>query len=469
MISAQVLSLMTALIQAPVPSYGGDIVIYERASGESILPGLTDTTGTKLINEAVFESLFTIDKNGKLVGQLAQDGFSYRDGVLKFKLRSHILLHNGETLQPRHIIDHFSRLTDRKYRAKHIVAPFTNLESSPNNQKVNISFSPQSSEFQIRTQPPYPDIARLLASPRAAVSVGNFGTGPFRLERDEPITAVSFLQHRRGAPYVDKLFYRPGISPFKARAALRSGEADIVFGVDKLDRKTENFGSRYESKRYEKFIVLQVGTRSRDLINASDLNNLRSAFNRKQLARRYLSGNAAPATNFFAHNQTLPRARKFERSRRERSMIVNKDSLASIRFAERIQFELVKRGLIVKVESLAGSDFKQRIADEEFDFALRSLTLNQTSPDSIASKLHRLLEVASDHQVFDEISDAKRMSDFAFASRKEQSSLLAKLERDLREAARFIVIAKQVPVSFWRKTLSNHDNGPTQLENLEKR
>ena len=55
------------------------------------------------------------------------------------------------------------------------------------------------------------------------------------------------------------------------------------------------------------------------------------------------------------------------------------------------------------------------------------------------------LEVASENRIFEQISSAKNMSTFALARREEQSSILAKLEKDLRESARIIVIAKQIP------------------------
>jgi|GEM_PF-3721105 len=469
MISGTIFGLMTVLSHAPLPSLGGTVVIYDRNSIDMLSPTTANTTGTKLLSTSVFETLFATDDKGKVTGQLADDNFSYKNGVLTFRLRPNLFLHNGQRLQHEHIINHFHRLAKKKdSSALHIVAPFTKRNSEESGPHLNISYSSESREFKIVTQPPYPDIMRLLSTPRSAIAVEGFGTGPFKVASVKPTILESFIQFRRGAPYIDRIEHIGNISPFKARAALRSGLADLIFGIDDLDRKTEAFAYAHASSDFEDFIVLQVGRNSEDLANSSDLNNLRSALNRNRLVRRYLSERASPATNFFAHNQKLPRSRQFEQSRKIRTMILNKDSVASIRFAERVQFELVKKGLTVKIKSIPPSEFQQKVARGEFDFALRSISLSQASQFSASSKLYRLLEVASENNVFEAVSNANQMSAFSKARREEQSNLLAKLEKDLRESARIIVIAKQVPLLIQRKAIFNKKEKTLRLEYLEK-
>ncbi|MEE2902361.1 MAG: ABC transporter substrate-binding protein [Myxococcota bacterium] len=464
-----IFGLMAVLTHAPLPSLGGTVVIYDRNPIEVLSPTRVNTTGAKLLSTSVFETLFATDKNGNVTGELAQDDFSYKNGVLTFKLRPHVFLHNGQPLQHEHIINHFYKLAEeRNGPALHIVAPFTQRGSEEINPKLNISYSSESGAFEIVTQPPYPDIMRLLSTSRSAISVEGLGTGPFKVTPTKTTTLESFIQFRRGAPYVDQIEHIGNISPFKARAALRSGAADFIFGIDDLDRKTETFAQGNESSNFEDFIVLQVGPNSDDLANFTDLNNLRSVLNRERLVRRYLSERASPATNFFAHHQKLPRSRRFEQTRKVRTMILNKDSVASIRFAERVQFELVKKGLTVKIKSLPTSEFQQKVTSGEFDFALRNISLSQASQSFASSKLHRLLEVASDYGVFKEIFNAKQMSAFAMARREEQSSLLAKLEKDLRESARLVVIAKQVPLVIQRKAILNREEKTLKFEYLEK-
>lgn len=460
---------MAVLTHAPLPSLGGTVVIYDRNPINILSPTKANTTGAKMLSASVFETLFATDNNGNITGELAEDDFSYKDGVLTFRLRPHLFLHNGQPLQHEHIINHFYELAKEKNGAAlHIVAPFTKPGSKETDPKLNISYTPESKKFKIITQPPYPDIVRLLSTHRSAISVKGSGTGPFKVTPAKTTTLESFTQFRRGAPYIDRIEHIGNISPFKARAALRSGAADFIFGIDDLDRKTETFAQANESSDFEDFIVLQVGRYSEDLANFSDMNNLRSALNRERLVRRYLSERASPATNFFAHNQKLPRSRRFEKSRKVRTMILDKDSVASIRFAERVQFELVKKGLTVKIDSFPTTEFQQRVASGEFDFALRNISLSQVSRSSASSKLHRLLEVASENNVFKEVSNSKQMSAFARARREEQSSLLAKLEKDLRESARFIVIAKQTPLVIKRNAILNRKEKTLQFEYLEK-
>src|SRR5439155_3882071 len=109
--------------------------------------------------------------------------------------------------------------------------------------ELGIRAGPGDDALTLTLAAPYPEAARLLASPRAGIAVARggalAGTGPFMAAPQgggsSELVLAPFVLHRAGRPFLDTLRFTAVPSAFGAKERLERGEASVALGPFDLE------------------------------------------------------------------------------------------------------------------------------------------------------------------------------------------------------------------------------------------
>lgn len=220
------------------PVTGGELTVAGTYPIESLDPhNLTGgaSTGTQLADRAIFSRLVGTDAGGKLVGDLATSWEPGADAVgtseWRFELRDGVTFSDDSPLTATDVVDSFNRMLALKGSN---AANFTGYTMT----------APSETEVVIKA--PKPDAAvpgkltgfYVIPSGIATDDVAFFeqpvGSGPFTVTKFTPGEVLELAPNKKFSgdkPKLDKVTIRT-IPELSARlTALRTGEADVVWGI----------------------------------------------------------------------------------------------------------------------------------------------------------------------------------------------------------------------------------------------
>lgn len=207
-------ALLTLLLGAPPPLYGGDVQVYLPPLELSELPWPLLGPVSGLPAAARYETLFVRSPDGSLEPGLVSAQLGPK-GILQLRLRPDIRRHDGASLRAPDIVAWLLELARPGSPHGHLVLDLEGGRARLGGEdrplgvraldatRLELSFAGSAEAWM-----------ELMARAEAGVFVlgpgGAVGTGPFAPVRDRPDRLSAFARHRDGRPYLDGVELRPG-------------------------------------------------------------------------------------------------------------------------------------------------------------------------------------------------------------------------------------------------------------------
>jgi peptide/nickel transport system substrate-binding protein len=193
------------------PHYGGTLRVEMRESPQSLDPAMQSATGPESLSRTVFETLVTLDSQGRAQPLLASSWQAEPGNQRwRFVVRSGVSFSDGTPLD-----------------ASAVVASLRN--SNPEWKTL-----PAGDTVIIETETPDPDLPTELALARHSIarrSNGLIGTGPFTIAQSNAGQRLALKandQYWAGRPFVDSIDVEFGKNDRDQMMALDLGKADVV-------------------------------------------------------------------------------------------------------------------------------------------------------------------------------------------------------------------------------------------------
>jgi len=243
---AVVLALSAARAQPAAPQRGGTIRVGITQEILNLDPHVATAFSSFQVLDLVYESLLRLNpRTLQIEPSLATSWTVSRDGLeYTFTLRRNATFHDGSTVDA----------SDVKYTIDRILDPNTKSPQASFLEPVKEVTVVTPFTVRITLKRPFAPFLSLLTGPSRGIVPVNFedkvgdprvkmlGSGPFQLAEFGP-GAVRLVRYDRywgrdaqgtPLPYADAVVYRVIPDPATLRAAVRSGEVDLIigFGVD---------------------------------------------------------------------------------------------------------------------------------------------------------------------------------------------------------------------------------------------
>ncbi len=439
------LCLLLGAIGAPRTPYGGALVGYVWSALES----------EATVERALYEPLYTLDVEGHLVPRLA-DGPPAVDGNrVTISLRPHLSAHDGTPVTAAGVAAWLTSLARRDARASFIVLPIAGAAERISGRDVALrAMALDETTLLIELAHPHPDYARLLAGAQAGVKLpGGAGAGPFQdsgAAEKGGVVLVPFLQHFVGRPFLDRVELRPLASRFGTTAIAKKDQAALVFGTPDSGRPEPVRALAWPSFAPREVLVLSIGerlaARRPELVTALD-----AAVNRGRLASRYLDGEATPAFTFL-EGKAPPEGPEPPPAGIEARLLVAKEARAGHRFAERVQLDLHRAGVIVTIERRSTEELERARMSGDYE-----LMIDVTLPDAPRTsrpidRLHGLLSIGASYGR-PGFADPELLRRFFAAKEEQREAVLRQIDRALRTSVGLVPLASRTPSIAVREDL----------------
>ncbi|OLC00479.1 MAG: hypothetical protein AUH30_02425 [Candidatus Rokubacteria bacterium 13_1_40CM_68_15] len=233
LVAATLLALASA---APAADPRGELRVAIPWTPETLDPTMNLSSLRAAIGVGLFDSLVGRDPSNRIVPELAESWKLLDDLTWQFRLRRDVVFHDGEPFTAEAVRFTFQRVLDPE-------------QKSPNRANVaevaRVDVLDDLTVNVVTRQPYAPLLNRLIdfpiVPPRYTAEKGNqglalrpVGTGPFKfvsLVKDDRLVVEAFERHRRGAPAIKRIVFKPIPEPFTRAAALRNGEVDLITTV----------------------------------------------------------------------------------------------------------------------------------------------------------------------------------------------------------------------------------------------
>ncbi len=289
-----------------------------RAGLDSDPPNMDPHRSTAAVDRQVYQSLYDklvdTDQNLTIVPMLAISWTISPDGkTVTFVLRRGVKFHDGTPFNAEAVVYNFDRMRDPNFPSarRSEIGPIQKVAAvDPYTVQITLE-RPYSPLLYVLT-----DRAGMMVSPAAAQKEGTdfalhpVGTGAFRFVEKIPQDHVTLERNpdywMRGAPYLDRVIYRPFTDDNARVANVKSGDVDIINivplpQVKELAKEAAEPGARFRLLEHGAFqwqgIYLNVTK------PPFDNKLLRQAFNatidRDVIANVVLQGTAYPAYSYF--------------------------------------------------------------------------------------------------------------------------------------------------------------------------
>jgi MarR-like DNA-binding transcriptional regulator SgrR of sgrS sRNA len=420
------LPLALLAIAAPRTPYGGELIAYVFGRAPA-----ADAT----LQRAVYEPLYSVDDSGQLIPNLAADLPAIEGNRLTIHIRPNLVAHDGTLVTAPRVVEWLTRIV-----AKDAPGSFIGISIARIASIDELSFT-------IELAHAHPEFARLLASRHAGVGVGNgAGTGPFRSVTSDKgaVILTPFLEHFVGRPYLDRIELRPLASRFGTSSIAKKEQAALVFETPDAAQL------RWPERSQKEVLVLSIGDRLAKQ-RASLADAIDRAVNRRRLTGRYLDG-AVPAFSFL-DGPREPGPPSAIAPTLEASLLVAKEARAGQRFAERVQLDLHRAGVIVKIERVSAEAIEKARKSGDYQLLLDVALPDGPNTERSIDRLHALLSIASSYGRADFAGDPVQR--FFIAKEELRGPLLIEIEAALRSEVGLVPLAWRAPAIFARDDLGN--------------
>ena len=120
----------------------------------------------------------------------------------------------------------------------------------------------------------------------------------------------------------------------------------------------------------DEVVVLRLGPKLVQWRTPASLQRLSQSIKRRRLSRRFLPGRSKPASNFLGSKLSAGHVTRQRRDLRSRTLLLADEGTLSLRFAEQVQFNLLRAGVSVKIKRVSSEEIDTRKQDGTYDFLL---------------------------------------------------------------------------------------------------
>lgn len=199
-------------------------------------PSITNSNNWRNVLLNMYDALTTRNKDGKLVGQIAESWTAVDPTTWVFTIRKGIKFHSGDPLEASDVKFTLDRVRDPELKS--LQAPYI---QSYDSVKV---LDPYKVEIKTKTADPFvadnlqlvPIASQKYVTSKDKAALGNTenGSGPYRLSewvKGDHMTLTANKDYWQGAPKIATVVFRVIPEPSAMFAALRTGEIDIALTV----------------------------------------------------------------------------------------------------------------------------------------------------------------------------------------------------------------------------------------------
>ena len=322
---------MAAVLSAcggPEPSSGikDTLVVAQGADAKTLDPHATNDQPSSRVAVQIYSQLVETDKDMNIVPGLAESWEKLDDTTTQFKLRKGVKFHNGEEL----------KASDVKFTLDAMVASPTVSHIVSAIAAIDVV---DDYTVNIRTTDPFGPLlyhlshtAASILSEKAVTAAGDkygqhpVGTGPYQFvdwQVGDRITLKAFDDYYGGKQEIPNVVFRNIPEGTNRAIALETGEVDIAYDLEPIDKKTVTAKDTLELVEEESFSVAYLGfnTKKAPFNNVKVRQAIAYAINSDDIIDAVLMGAGAPSNSpigpkVFGHNPEIPRYQQnFDKAR----------------------------------------------------------------------------------------------------------------------------------------------------------
>lgn len=379
-----------------------ELIVAQNADAKSLDPHMINDGPSLNVVTQLYDTLITKTKAGEFVPNLAESWEAIDDLTLQFKLVKGVKFHNGEELKAKDV--KFS--LERALASPTVNYLFTSIKSVDvvDDYTVNINMNYQYSAI-------YSNLAytsAVILNEKAVTEAGEdygqkpVGTGPYVFsgwQTGDSIDLIANEEYFKGAAPTKKVKYRSITENSSRSIALETGEVDIAFDIDPVDKEMILANDKLQLIDEESLSLTYIGFNMKK--PPFDKPEVRQAINyaidKESIVQTVLLGAGKVATAPMApgvlmSNQELEGyAYNVEKAKEllkeaglengfKTSIWVN-DNPTRVRVAEIFQANMKEIGIEVEIDILEWGSYLDRTANGEHDMFVLAWTATTGDPD----------------------------------------------------------------------------------------
>lgn len=373
-----------------------ELVVAQGADPKSLDPHASNDQPSTRVSRNIYDRLVEADSDMNIVPGLAEEWSQDESDptVWTFKIREGVKFHNGEELTPQDVKFTLERMKNSS-EVGHIIGSVDTIEVDGQNVIV-------------KTTEPFAPLLAHLTHPASSIlnekavteggedyAANPVGTGPFKYVDFVPSDYVELAKNEDywgEAAKVDKLTFKPITEGANRRIGLETGEIDIAYDIEPVDRKEIGENKDLELAQDASLSTAYIGFNTQkapyDDIRVRQAINY--AVNVDDVIRNALEGSGVVATGpindkVFGYNPNLTayeyNPEKAKELLKEAGLengfstsIWLNDTPVRIKIAETVQSQLQEIGIDVSIEQMEWAAYLDKTASGEHDMYSLSWT-----------------------------------------------------------------------------------------------
>lgn len=224
------------------------VTIAQGAKPKSLDPHMYNSIPDLLVSRQFYNTLFSREKDGTIVPELAESYEYKNDKELDIILKKGVKFHDGSELTADDIVFSFQVMKE-KPGASIMIEEIDKVEKV-NDYEVKILLKNSSSPLLFNLAHPLTSIvSKKYVEAGNDLNIAPMGTGAFKLTAyndGEKIEMEAFQDYFEGAPKIQKLIMRSIPEDTSRLAALETGEIDIATGLAPINTQTVEANDKLE-------------------------------------------------------------------------------------------------------------------------------------------------------------------------------------------------------------------------------
>ncbi|MFD1037529.1 ABC transporter substrate-binding protein [Virgibacillus byunsanensis] len=495
------------------------VLVFARgADSESLDFASTNDGEVSRVTRQVFESLLSFSEESfEVIPGLAHDWKAEDDGkVYTFYLEEGVKFHDGTDFNAEAVKTNFERWADPAHEYSfaddgyfHTIygTMFGGFKGDEGHviEEINV-LGDHEVEFVLKEPLGYflqnmamDDFA--IASPASFEEFGTelnqnpVGTGPFKFvswSKDDSIILEKFEDYRKeGLPKLDKVIFKVIPDNSARLIALRSGEVDIIDGLNPDDAEGVDAEDNLElyTRSENNFGYLGFNTTKEPIDDKLVRQAINHSIDRQAIADALYAGYASSAVNplppgYLGYNDEIE-GYEFSKEKAKDLLAeagykdgfeINLWSMPVARpympdpekVAEIIQNDLSEVGITVNIVREEWAPYLEKTAEGEHDMFLLGLSGTNGDPDNFLNNLLHSNNIGSTNRTFyknekvDDLFDRARV----LTDQNERAELYKEAQRLISEDSPMVTLVHSTPVLAARKEVENYKPHPATTESL---
>lgn len=378
-----------------------EIVIAQNSDAKSLDLQASNDGGSLNVNAQIYDTLVVKNEDGTFSPHLAKSWEQVSDLVWQFKLEEGVKFHNGEELKASDVKFTFERgLTSTISYMLDFIESVDVVDEYTFNLNLKFPYAPILSNLSYTST----GILNEKAVTEAGEDYGQnpIGTGAYMFSNwkaGDSIELVAFEDYFKGAAPTKKLKYRSIPENTSRSIALETGEVDIAYDIDPVDKETIRSNDQLVLIEAPSLQVDYVGfnMQKEPFTDVRVRQAINYAIDREGIISAVLLGGGEVATTPISPKVTMsnpdivgyPRdVEKAKELLKEagyengfQTTIWTNDNSVRTRIAQIVQANLKEIGIDVAIETLEWSSYLDRTSNGEHDMFILGWTATTGDPD----------------------------------------------------------------------------------------